>query len=136
MILTEKAWFSFTKRYFKDLFPRFSDRTRINRTHRFLHEVIQNILKEIYLRIGYNEDSLRVIDSIPIPVCKFGRAHFHKTFKEYAAYGRCVSKKETYLGFKLHMLVAQDGFVTDFTLTPANIDDRVAIWVWLTYTIL
>jgi len=125
---SEKAWFSFAKRNLNDLFPKFCDRTRFNRIRRYLHAIIQAILKEMYLLMDYNNDGLRIVDSIPIPVCKFGRAHFHKTFKEYAEYGKCASKKETYLGFKLHMLVTQDGFVTDFTLTSANIDDRVAMW--------
>lgn len=66
---------------------------------------------------------------MPIPVCKFGRARFHKTFRGYGAcYGKCPSKKETYLGYKLHLLATLDGFVTDFVVTPANIDDREAMW--------
>jgi hypothetical protein len=62
-------------------------------------------------------------------VCKFGRATFHKAFRGYGAtYGNCPSKKETYLGYKLHMLATLDGFVTDFVITPANIDDREGVW--------
>lgn len=65
---------------------------------------------------------------MPIPVCKFGRAHFHKYFKPEASYGKCPSKKEIYYGFKLHATIALDGFITNFTITSADIDDRVAIW--------
>lgn len=65
---------------------------------------------------------------MPIYACKFGRAHFHKTFKGVAVYGRCASKKETYYGFKLHTLNTLDGYLTDYILTPANIDDRVSLW--------
>ena len=75
------------------------------------------------------EQSYRIIDSIPIPVCKFGRAKFHKTFRGYgAAFGKCPSKKETYLGYKLHLVVTLGCFVTDYILTSANIDDREATW--------
>lgn len=125
---SEKAWYNFAKRNLNDLFPRFCDRTRFNRIRRALQQVIQIILRKLYLLMGYDNDCLRIIDSIPVPVCKFGRAHFHKLFKEYATYGRCASKKETYLGFKLHLLITQEGFVTDFAITSANIDDRVAMW--------
>ena len=65
---------------------------------------------------------------MPIPVCKFGRAHFSKCFKGEASYGRCASKKETYFGFKFHALTTVDGFLTDYVITPANIDDRNAVW--------
>lgn len=43
--------------------------------------------------------------------------------------GNLLSKKETYLGYKLHMLAILDGFVTDFIITSANIDDREGVWV-------
>jgi len=62
-------------------------------------------------------------------VCKFGRAKFHKTFRGFGAnYGKCPSKKEIYLGYKLHMLATLDGFITDFAITPANVDDRAGVW--------
>lgn len=126
---SEKAWFGFCMRNMRDLFPNFCDRTRFNRIHRSLHTVIEEIRKEVVKLTEYSYQSYRIIDSIPIPVCKFGRAHFHKTFRGYGiAYGKCPSKKETYLGYKLHLLTTLDGFITDFAISAANIDDRVAIW--------
>ncbi|MBU5257613.1 IS982 family transposase [Tissierella praeacuta] len=125
---SEKAWLGFCNKNLRDLFPRFCSRTRFNRTRRALHSVIDEIRKELTKILGYRDKSVRIVDSIPIPVCKFGRAHFHKTFKVDATYGYCASKKETYYGFKLHVLATVDGYVTDFVLTPANIDDREAVW--------
>ncbi len=43
-------------------------------------------------------------------------------------YTYCAFKKETYYGFKLHVLTTIDDYVTDFVLTPANIDNREAVW--------
>ncbi|MDK2801175.1 MAG: hypothetical protein PWQ70_2794 [Clostridiales bacterium] len=126
---SEKAWLGFCKKNMRDLFPRFCDRTRFNRTRRNLHAVIEEIRKELSNLTSYAQQPYRIVDSIPIPVCKFGRARFHKTFKDYGAtYGKCPSKKETYLGYKLHMLVTLDGFVTDFVITSVNIDDREGAW--------
>lgn len=126
---SEKAWFGFCKKNMRDLFPRFCDRTRFNRTRRNLHAVIEEIRKELSRVTDYAHQPYRIVDSIPIPVCKFGRAKFHKTFRGFGAtYGKCPSKKETYLGYKLHMLVTLDGFVTDFIITSANIDDREGVW--------
>ncbi len=90
--------------------------------------VIESIRHTLTTILGYNEDLFRVLDSMPIYACKFGRAHFHKTFRCYASYGRCASKKEIYYGFKLHSLISIDGYITDFTLTSANIDDREGLW--------
>jgi hypothetical protein len=32
------------------------------------------------------------------------------------------------LEYKLHMLTTLEGLVTDFVFTPANVDDRAAVW--------
>lgn len=125
---SEKAWLGFCRRNFSDLFPHFCHRTRFNRTRRGLFQIIELIRAEITKELGYLSDPLRIVDSIPVKVCEFGRAHFHKTFREQAAYSKNPSKKETYLGFKLHMLSTSDGYITDYAITAANIDDRVAIW--------
>lgn len=77
--------------------------------------VVEQIRLELMSTLGYQYESLKVIDSMPIPVCKFGRAHFYKSFKPEASYGKCPSKKETYYGFKLHATIALDGFITNFT---------------------
>ena len=125
---SEKSFFSLLKREYKALFPRLGDRTCFNITKRNLHSVISKIREYISEIIQFTSDNIRIIDSMPIPVCKFGRSHFSKCFKGEASYGRCASKKETYFGFKFHALTTVDGFLTDYVITPANIDDRNAVW--------
>nr|WP_170272330.1 hypothetical protein [Clostridium tarantellae] len=41
---SEKAWFSFVKKNFKELFPNIEDRSRFNRTKRNLYTVIYRVL--------------------------------------------------------------------------------------------
>lgn len=125
---SEKAWFYFVKKNFKYVFPNICDRTRFNRTKRNLFSVIKEIQKYFSKLPMFLNDSIRIIDSMPIPVCKFARAYFSKSFKDIASYGYCASKKETYLGLKLHALVTTDGFISDFFLTSAGIDDRLAVF--------
>ncbi|WP_238898807.1 transposase [Clostridium sp. YIM B02500] len=76
----------------------------------------------------FSDDDTRIIDSMPIPVCKFGRACFSKLFKDISTYSYCASKKKTYFGLKLHALITTDGFITDFLLTTANTDHRDAVF--------
>lgn len=125
---SEKAWFYFVKKNFKDLFPNICDRTRFNRTKRNLYSVIKEIQKYFSKLPIFTNDDIRIVDSMPVPVCKFARAYFSKCFKDIASYGYCASKKETYFGLKLHALVTVDGFVSDFFLTSAGIDDRAAVF--------
>ena len=125
---SEKAFFSLLSREYTRLFPKLGDRTRFNRTKRNLHAVIKEIREYISLSIQSYSNEIRVIDSMPIPVCEFGRAHFSKCFKGEASYGRCPSKKQIYFGFKFHALTTVDGFLTDYVITPANVDDRNVVW--------
>ncbi|MBE6082701.1 IS982 family transposase [Acidilutibacter cellobiosedens] len=126
---SEKAWLGFCEKNFKDLFPKLCGRTRFNRTCRSLHAVIDEIRKRLSAITRNQNSPVRIVDSIPLPVCKFGRAKFHKTFRGYGAtYGNCPSKKEIYFGYKLHLLVTLDGFITDFELTSSNTDDRDSLW--------
>lgn len=35
-----------------------------------------------------------------------------------------VPPKETYFGFKVHVLTTLEGYITAFEITPASVDDR------------
>ena len=124
---SENSWFNFVKNNFKDLFPKMCDRSRFNRTKRNLYTVIREIQSKLFFLNKCSDESIRIADSMPIPICKFARAYFSKSFKDISSYGYCASKKETYYGLKLHALVTTNGYITDFILTAANIDDRDAL---------
>ena len=126
---SEKAWFSFVSRNFRDLFPQMCERSRFNRVRRNLTCVINEIREKLSPFVRASQSDLRIIDSFPLPVCEFGRAHFCKSFRGYGAdYGYCPSKKEAYYGYKVHVLCTMEGYVTDFVITSASIDDRAAVY--------
>ncbi len=122
---SENAWYSFVKRNYRHLFPALCCRTRFNRTRRNLLQVTELLRQKLPLVFPIPQSNYFVIDSFPLPVCKFGRAHFCRSFRtDGANYGRCSSKKETYFGFMVHALITLEGYITAFEITPASIDDR------------
>jgi len=128
MISSEKSWFNFVEKNYYDLFTDIGDRTRFNRTKRNLYKVVLEIQKYLSNLPIFKCDDIRIIDSIPIPVSKFARSYFSKLFKNISTYDYRASKKETYFGLKLHALVATNGFITNFIVTSANVDDRDAVF--------
>ena len=125
---SENAWFSFVKKNYSYLFPNIGSRTRFNRTRRNLLQMMELLREKLLSVFSLPYSRYFVIDSFPLPVCKFGRAHFCKTFRGYGAdYGKCSSKKETYVGYKVHALITLEGFITDFEITPASVDDRIGL---------
>lgn len=113
----------FTKQWLKDFFPCIIDRSRYSRRLKSLtgliNEVRIKVLKEIILELA----DLHILDSTPVPVIKFQRAHFTPLFPE-ANYGVCKARKMTYFGFKLHLVIDKQGIPLHFDLTPANINDN------------
>lgn len=122
---SENAWYSFVKRNYRHLFPRLCSRTRFNRTRRALLQVTELLRQKLTHSFPIPTSRYFVIDSFPLPVCKFGRAHYCRSFRvDGANYGKCPSKKETYFGFKVHALITIEGYITAFEITPASVDDR------------
>lgn len=56
--------------------------TRFNRVKRNLCSAINEIQKYFSKLPRFLNNSIRVIDSVPIPVCKFARSYFIKLFKD------------------------------------------------------
>ena len=122
---SENAWYSFVKRNYRHLFPRLCSRTRFNRTRRALLQVTELLRQKLTHSFPIPTSRYFVIDSFPLPVCKFGRARYCRSFRvDGANYGKCPSKKETYFGFKVHALITIEGYITAFEITPASADDR------------
>ena len=79
-------------------------------------------------RLGALSDDLHLVDGIPIPLCCFSRAPRCANFQAEADYGYCAAKKQIYYGFHGHVMISGSGVITGFTLTPANGDEREALW--------
>ena len=126
---SEKAWLSYVSKNMRDLFPNMCERSRFNRVRRNLVRVIEHVRRCLNHYLLPCADDMRIVDSFPLQVCEFGRARYCRLFACHgASYGKCPSKKYTYYGFKVHALCTTNGAITDFLITPANVDDKDAVW--------
>ena len=73
-------------------------------------------------RVAY-DPSLSIVDSAPVPVCRFGRAWACSRFRGEAAYGYDAASKATIYGFRGHMRVCWPGVVTARQMAAANVHD-------------
>lgn len=62
------------------------------------------------------------VDSTPLAVCHNKRISRHRVFKDFAARGK--STMGWFYGFKLHLIVNEQGELLAVHLTPGNTDDR------------
>jgi hypothetical protein len=62
------------------------------------------------------------IDSTSLDVCLNPRIHSHKVFAGLAKRGK--TSTGWFFGFKLHLVVNDQGELLEFCITPGNVDDR------------
>ncbi|KAB8313931.1 IS982 family transposase [Tolypothrix campylonemoides VB511288] len=75
----------------------------------------------LHLRRGQNT-GINFIDSTSIEICLTQRAKRNRVFKGFANWGK--NSLGWYFGFKLHLIINDQGELMSFLITPANIDDR------------
>jgi hypothetical protein len=63
---------------------------------------------------------IQFIDSLPIRVCHNRRIHSHKVFAGFARRGK--GSMGWFYGFKLHLVINEQGELLGLTLTPGQVD--------------
>lgn len=115
-------------RYFRrdhpDWFPALArvHRTTFTRQTANLWVVKERLWRVLLDRVAY-DPSLSLIDSVPVPVCRFGRAWNCSRFKGEAAFGYDAASKATFYGFRDHLRVCWPGVLTAQQMAAANIHD-------------
>ena len=65
------------------------------------------------------------IDSTPLAVCHNRRIFSHKVFKDIAQRGK--NSVGWFYGFKVHLIINEQGDLLAFAITAGNVDDRVPV---------
>jgi superfamily I DNA/RNA helicase len=66
---------------------------------------------------------LSIIDSFPVPVCRFARATYSRSFRDVATYGYDEVARHIYYGLRAHVRLAWPGVLVDCALAPAHLSD-------------
>lgn len=98
-------------------------RTTFVRQAANLWVVKEQLWRRLLDRLPY-DPTLALVDSVPMPVCRFGRAYGCRRFRGQAAFGRDPGSKATVYGFRDHLRVNWPGVVTAISVAPANIHDK------------
>lgn len=106
------------------LFPILPTRSRFNRRRRNLSGTINALRQAILKLLDLAQDRQCAIDSLPLTIIEFKKAHFAPSRSYWksrgARYGKVATKKQTIFGYKLHLLVTLNGVIVDFELAGAN----------------
>src|SRR3954465_10491574 len=118
---TDRGLHAYFRRHFGHLFPglRQVHRTTFARQAANLWVAKHALWRRLLAMTGH-DPAMALIDSMPVPVCRFARAHRCRSFRGLAAFGHDPVARQTYYGLRLHLRVAWPGVITAATLAPAN----------------
>ena len=121
----DTAIVGYFRREHPDWFPALSrvHRTTFARQAANLWVVKEQVWQRLLERIPH-DPLLSFVDSLPTPVCRFGRAYACSRFRGVAAFGRDTGSKATIYGLRTHLRGCWPGLITAISLAPANVHDR------------
>ena len=124
---TESNIFTHFRRCYADWFPglRQITRTTFTRQAANLWKVKQELWQVVAQAIP-QDPYISIVDSFPVPVCRFARAPRCRSFGEVAAFGHDEVARQTYYGLRAHVRLAWPGVLVDCALAPANVHDTEA----------
>ena len=122
---TDKRLFGFFRDHYPHFFPalRRLHRTTIVRQAANLWRVKERMWRSV-LELIVHDPAFALVDSMPIPVCRFARAYRCKLFRPDAAFGRDTLERQTFFGFRLHVRLCWPGVITQLALLPANVSEH------------
>jgi hypothetical protein len=119
------AIYTYFRREHPDFFPALAriHRTTFTRQAANLWAVKERVWGRLLDRVAH-DPALSCVDSVPTPVCRFGRAWGCARFREEAAFGHDPGSRATIYGFRHHLRICWPGVLTAVSIAPANIHDR------------
>jgi transposase len=120
---SETSFHRIVDKDFRPLFPHLIERSRYHRRRKALLAVQLHLLRHLMHRLKLLAAWL-IVDSAPIETAAFARSQSAKASIPEAAYGFCAAKKRHFFGFRLHLLISNQGAILDFVLAPADVGER------------
>ncbi len=120
---SERSFLRYLINNHSTIFTQLPEQSWFNRKCRKLMGVTQVVQKQLVM--SHLQDTLRIIDSTPVPVVKRYRGAGSMCFPrgKQTNYGYCASKQEYYYGVKLSLVMTEEGVITDLGIHTANTAD-------------
>ena len=120
----ERQMFDYFRRHYSHFFPalRSLHHTTFTRQAANLWQLKWRLWQHLLGGTGLDRQ-LSLVDSFPLPVCRFARAKRCRRLRELSAYGFDEMAKQTCFGVRLHLRVCWPGLVVGFAVAPANVHE-------------
>ena len=114
------------KNNYSSWLPHLIDRSNYNRRRKRLYPLVEELNQQIAGQLNLDE-TVFLVDSIPVPVCQIAREKRSKICKESFETapdkGFSAVSKSYYYGYKLHLLTSMRGVFHSMDLSKASVHD-------------
>lgn len=120
---SDKEIYEYFKNHWIHWFPKLTTRKTFITQAANLYQAKEKLRQFLVRQIAPDND-IFLSDGFPIPTCHKKRVRKKNPLRGEAAFGYCATKDEHYFGFKGHLVTNQNGLIVNYTIAPANIDER------------
>jgi hypothetical protein len=120
----DKKIFWFFRNYYGDWFPALGKihRTTFVRQAANLWKVKEQLWFHVVTMVAY-DPYISIVDSFPLPVCRFARANRCRRLRDISAYGYDEVARQIFFGLRTHLRVCWPGVIVDHRLVAANVHE-------------
>lgn len=120
----DKTIFWFFRNYYADWFPALGKihRTTFVRQAANLWKIKEKLWEHLLGMIDF-DPGISIVDSFPLPICRFARANRCRRLREISAYGYDEVARQTFFGLRTHLRVCWPGVIVDHRLVAANVHE-------------
>jgi DDE family transposase len=121
---TDAGLYRHFRQHYADWFPalRRVDRSTFARQAANLWAVKGRLWQHLGRQVAH-DPALSIVDSFPIPVCRFARARRCRRLRAESAYGHDHIDQRTFYGLRAHVRICWPGLLVCGSLAPANADE-------------
>lgn len=121
---TDTGLYRHFRRHYAAWFPALMriDRSTFARQAANLWAVKGRLWQHLSAQIAH-DPALSIVDSFPMPVCRFARARRCRRLRAESAYGKDHVAQQTFYGLRAHVRIAWPGVILCGSLAPANADE-------------
>lgn len=74
----------------------------------------------------YEENNVYIVDSFPVSVCENARINRCRIVQGKKYHGKSSSKQRYFYGFKINMLISENGFPVEVLISPGSVHDMAS----------
>ena len=121
---TDTGLYRYFRRHYGDWFPALLhlDRSTFARQAASLWVRKGQLWQHFGAQVAH-DPALSIVDSFPVPVCRFARARRCRRLREVSAYGKDHADHQTFYGLRAHIRICWPGVIAAASLAPANADE-------------